>query len=89
MEKKPFKAWWSVGLKLFAQISGWIVFPILVGIYLGQWLDKRYNSEPWLFLICVGAAFIITNVGIVYQAKKSMNEILTEAKKAKEDQKTE
>jgi len=85
MEKKDNKAWWGVGLKLFVQMSGWIVFPILFGIYFGRWLDEKYDKEPWLFLISVGIAFVITNIGIVYQAKKSMNQIIKDAKQQSKD----
>jgi F0F1-type ATP synthase assembly protein I len=87
MEKRTNQAWWSSGLKLFAQMSGWIVVPILAGIYLGRFLDEKYNTEPWLFLASVGIAFIITNIGIVYQAKKSINQITKQATKIKSNNK--
>lgn len=75
------KPWWQEGVRLFLELSGWIVGPILAGVYLGKWLDEKYNSEPWLFLLSVGVAFIITNIGIIRQSLKSMKKIEKEAKK--------
>ncbi len=65
------KAWWQPALILFARLSVWIVMPILAGVYIGKWLDKKYNSEPWLFLISVGLAFIISIFAlIIFTAKE-------------------
>lgn len=63
---------------MFVQVSGWIVFPILIAIYLGNWLDRKFDKEPWLFIICVAAAFVITNIGIVKVSLNAMKEITKE-----------
>jgi hypothetical protein len=83
MQPKDKKAWWQVPLELFAQLSGWVVFPILTAVYLGRWLDKKYDKEPWLFLICVGVAFIITNIGVVMIGMKAMKQIAKDDKESK------
>jgi F0F1-type ATP synthase assembly protein I len=28
---------------------------ILLFLYLGQWLDRRFGTDPWLLLLCVFA----------------------------------
>jgi F0F1-type ATP synthase assembly protein I len=35
-----------------------IVVPLLVGLFGGQWLDRRFGSAPWLLFtgVLVGAA---------------------------------
>lgn len=58
-------AWWQPALLMFARLSGWIAVPVILATFLGQWLDKKYNSEPWLFLSSVGVAFLISMVGLV------------------------
>jgi uncharacterized membrane protein YcjF (UPF0283 family) len=78
MQQKSKKAWWESGVQLFAQISGWIVFPIIGAIYLGRWLDNKYDKEPWFFLLCVGLAFIITNVGVVKVGLEAMRKVTKE-----------
>lgn len=26
---------------------------VLLGLFLGQWLDKRFDTSPWLLLVCL------------------------------------
>lgn len=81
IDSKAQKAWWEAGLRMFVQLSGWIVFPIVIAIYLGRWLDNKYDKEPWLYLLCVGVAFVVTNVGIVKVAVQTMKQISQESSK--------
>jgi len=74
------EAWWQPALILFARLSAWIVMPILIGIYIGKWLDKKYNSEPWLFLGSVGVAFIISMFALITFTIKEYKKIEKESK---------
>ena len=67
--------WWVPAIKLFVQMSSWIIGPILMAVFFGKWLDQRFDTSPWLFLITVFCAFVITNIGIVKQSRKSIDEI--------------
>ena len=62
-------------LVLFARLSGWIGGPVIVALFVGKKLDEKFSSEPWGFLACVGAAFILSSVGIVWEAQKAIREI--------------
>jgi len=62
------KDWWQQGLVVFTQISGWIIGPIIIALFLGKWLDSRYQTNPRYLLICVAVAFVISNVGLVREA---------------------
>jgi len=64
--------WWQPALLMFSRLSGWIIGPIILAIFLGKWLDKRYDTEPWLFLVSIGAAFLISIVGLVKDAMKEI-----------------
>ena len=75
LPRREEKAWWSSGLRLFGLMTAWIVAPIIGAIYLGHYLDERYGTEPWLFLSCVGVAFILSNVGIVREGLRALREI--------------
>lgn len=57
--------WWKPSVELFARLSSLIAFPVLVAIFIGRWLDNKYHTEPWLFLACVGLAFVISMTGII------------------------
>jgi len=78
--------WWQPTLVLFVKLSGWIIGPVLVAIIVGQWLDRKYHTKPWLFLLAVGVAFILSMIGIIRDTVKEFKKIEKEAGK-KEDKK--
>lgn len=80
-KKKPEVIWWQPAIVMFSRLSGWIVGPVLIAIFLGKWLDKKYNTEPWLFLASVGVAFAISIFGIVKDAMKELRKIDEDDKK--------
>lgn len=57
--------WWQDAMFIFFKLSIWIVGPILAGVFIGKYLDERYDSTPWLFLLSVGIAFIVSITGLV------------------------
>lgn len=65
--------WWQGSLSVFLRMSYWISAPVLVGIFLGRWLDRRYDSEPWLFLLCTGLSFVFSMVGLIKTAYQEFN----------------
>lgn len=76
-EKKDEKiqSWWQPGLVLFAKTSGWIGVPIIVALFVGRWLDRKYGTDPWLFLSTIGVAFLISSFGIMMESIKVMKNI--------------
>lgn len=77
------KGGWQESLTVFFRLSSWIAFPVLAGVFIGRWLDRKYDSEPWLFLLSVGAAFVVSMFGLVINAVKEFKKIEAEAKKKK------
>lgn len=67
--------WWMPYLNLFARMSGWVAFPVLVGTLIGRWLDKKYDTEPWLMIASVGISFIISMAGLIKEAMKEYKNI--------------
>ncbi len=67
--------WYNDGLLFFARTSGWIGGPILVAVFVGKWLDRKYGTEPWLFLGLIGLSFIFSLYGLVRETKKYMHTI--------------
>jgi len=77
--------WWQPGIVLFAKLSGWIIGPILVAIFIGKYLDDKYNTDPWLFLLSVGVAFGLSTFGIIRDALIELKRIEKEEEAKKED----
>lgn len=65
MENNAQKKWWVGGLGIALRISSWIAVPIIISLFLGKFLDKKYNTEPWIFVSLTALAFIVTIYGIV------------------------
>jgi len=70
---KPNVPWWQPGLVLFVRLSGWIAIPVIIALIAGKQLDKTFHSAPWLFLLSVASAFIISIVMIVRIGLKEMD----------------
>lgn len=72
--------WWQPALSLFVRLSSWIAFPVVTAVFLGNWLDKKYGSEPFGLIAVVGIAFIFSMIGLVYETGKEYQEILKNEK---------
>lgn len=62
--------WWQEGLNTFYLISGWIAVPVIAALFIGKWLDAKYQTGPRYLLICVGVAFVISNTGLIIEIIK-------------------
>ena len=67
-------------LALVTQLGLMAVGPVIIGLFLGLWLDSRLQTRPWITLFL--AAFGIT-VGLVgaYRLSSSLTEQLTKGGK--------
>ena len=79
-QKQPF---WKPAIEIFAKVTGLIAGPIVIALYVGRWLDQRYDSEPWLFLASMAAAFILSSIGIVKITLDYIKKIEKEAEENK------
>lgn len=82
-EKTPKNNWQQAGLKLAFELSGWLVGPLVLALFVGNWLDSKYQTKPWLFLLSVGIAFAITCIGIVRETMQYIKDIEREAAQKK------
>ncbi|MFH1583038.1 MAG: AtpZ/AtpI family protein [Candidatus Falkowbacteria bacterium] len=80
-------AWWHPAVMMFAKLSGWIAAPVIIALYLGKWLDKRYDSAPWLLLGCIGVAFFVSMIGLVKETVREYKKIDHLGKSGKTDKK--
>ena len=71
-------------LRVLVNITAWIAGPVIIGIYIGKWLDQKFNTEPWLFLTSVGICFLVSMFGLVTNALKEFKKIDEEYQKEKD-----
>lgn len=86
MVENEKKSYWHDSMIAFARMSGWVAGPVLVGLFLGKWLDKMFGTAPILFAVTIGVSFLASSFGIVREAKKHLKQIEAETPK-KEDPK--
>jgi F0F1-type ATP synthase assembly protein I len=67
--------WWQPAVMMFARLSGWVVVPVLIGLFVGRYLDERFGTAPLGLLAAVGAAFTVSMIGIVLEAVKEYKKI--------------
>lgn len=75
--------WWGPGLTVFAEVTGWIVGPIIVALYVGRFFDNKYDTDPWFFLGFTAGAFFISAYGIIKIATRFIKDAEQEIKNKK------
>ncbi len=73
--KKPF---WSDALVVFGRMSGWIIAPVILGLFLGKWLDTKLGTTPLLFVVTLGISFLASSFGIAREAGRYMKSITSQ-----------
>jgi F0F1-type ATP synthase assembly protein I len=79
--QNPKIPWWKPGIELFLRLSGWIGGPVVIAVFVGKFLDRKYHSEPWLFLLSVGIAFAVSMIALIRIGFKEFKKIDEENKK--------
>ena len=79
------QAWWKPGAVLFVQMSGWIAVPVIIALYVGKYFDDKYDTEPWIFIITIALAFIVSMIGISKIAVRYVRKIEEESKNKKKN----
>ena len=69
------KAWMKIGLMAFAEMSGWIAFPVIGALFVGRWLDQKQDTGSLYFLSLTALAFIISCIGIGLAGAKYLKQI--------------
>ena len=62
--------WWAPAVEIFSAVSSWIVVPLVGALILGKYLDKKWGTEPWMFISLAGLGFVATCVGIYKVMKR-------------------
>lgn len=85
MDNKNKNAWWKPGLIILTKVSASIAIPIVLALYIGKYLDKKYNSEPWIFLGLTFIAFLFSLFSIWKNVVSYMSNLEKEEKNKKDN----
>jgi F0F1-type ATP synthase assembly protein I len=78
---KPEISWWQPGMALFLKLSGWIGGPAILGVLVGQHLDQKYHTQPWLLLLSVAVTFTASIMMLMKIWKEEIERIDKENKR--------
>jgi len=62
--------YYRLAARIFADFSGTIAVPAVLGAFLGKWLDIRYGTEPRFLIGFLALAFTLTAAMVIRKAKK-------------------
>ena len=68
LNKKNDKSWLKPVLFFYAKTTSWIIFPLLIGVFGGQYVSKSVGSQV-IFFVLVILGFLITCLGIYREIK--------------------
>ncbi len=80
-DKKP---WWEPAVEIFTEVSSWIAGPIILALFLGKYLDGRFDTKPWIFIGLTAIAFLVSSFGIVKVVMRYMKKLEKESKETGE-----
>ncbi len=61
--------------RVMATATAWIVGPVIFGFFLGNFLDKEFNTSPWLLLLSLGICFITSMIALTLNALKEVKKM--------------
>ncbi len=76
-------------MAVFIRVSSWIAIPVVIGAFLGKYLDYKYGTGNIWLLTIVGISFLISMVGIVKETNKEYQRILQKSNNEKIKKKNE
>ena len=80
-------SWWQPDLVLFGEVTGLIVVPIILALYGGKALDRKFDTDPILFVACTILAIVVSTVAIVRISTRYMKQIESETRSNTYDRK--
>lgn len=67
--------WWHDSLLSFVKMATWVLVPILIGLFLGDWIDVKLGTSPWVEISLIGILFIFSMHHLLRDGKKYEEEL--------------
>lgn len=88
MEQETKKALW-LALGYAGQLAYVIVIPLVALALTGRFLDKKWGTDPWLFLAGIILSVIVSSLWAFLKASQIMAKANLEESLSKKEEKTE
>lgn len=73
MRKNVVNAWWGFGL--FGLVGWSVIFPTLLGVFVGMWLDRHFSgSHSWTLILMLTGIFAGSTSAFFLLAKEMFKE---------------
>ena len=72
--------WWKPAIVFYGKTTSWIILPLLIAVFLGNYATDSLGSQIWIF-VAVFIAFLITCLGIYREIKIYQKEVNKENNK--------
>jgi F0F1-type ATP synthase assembly protein I len=59
-----------LGFRITGDFGASIAVPVVLFVIIGQWLDEKYNTGPWLTIVAFVLAAVVSGRIIYQKAKK-------------------
>ena len=82
-KKEKKRAWWVEPLMIFLKLSSWIVFPLIVALLLGKFVDTRFSIAPFGTLGFTTLSFLLSLAILFRETRKVLRELKSESKEKK------
>lgn len=80
LKKDEKEVWQRPEIIIFFRLSGWIAGPVVLALFLGNWLDEYFDTQSIILFSLVGSSFLVTIFGIIKETKRMMRKIEEEEK---------
>lgn len=64
------RKYYLLGLRIAGDFGATIAAPVVVFVLIGQWLDEKYDKNPWLTVASFLLAAVLSGVMIYKKAKR-------------------
>jgi F0F1-type ATP synthase assembly protein I len=70
-------------LRIFSEISAWIVGPVIIALIIGKYFDTKYKTTPWILVFLLGISFTVSMIVVVQISKRYLKEETKENNESK------
>ena len=64
------RKYYLLGLRIAGDFGATIAVPVVIFVFIGQWLDGKYDKAPWFTIVAFILAAILSGRMIYKKAKR-------------------